>query len=51
MYPVSVRQIKFVNPEGGDYRLRPDSPLKAKGTGGADIGADFEAIRRAVFLR
>ncbi|HEV2881265.1 MAG TPA: hypothetical protein VGX24_08330 [Pyrinomonadaceae bacterium] len=51
MYPVSLREIKFVNPEGGDYRLRPDSPLKAKGTGGADIGADFETIRRAVFLR
>jgi hypothetical protein len=51
LYPVSLRQLKFVNPEGGDYRLRPDSPLKGKGTGGADIGADFETIRRAVFLR
>jgi hypothetical protein len=47
MYPASWRQLKFVNPEGGDFRLRPDSPLKAKGTGGADIGADFEAIMRA----
>ena len=49
MYPISWRQLKFVNPEGGDYRLRADSPLKAKGTGGTDIGADFAAIMRAVF--
>jgi hypothetical protein len=48
LYPVSWRQLKFINPEGGDYRLRSDSPLKAKGTDGADIGADFEAIMRAV---
>jgi hypothetical protein len=51
MYPVSLRQLKFVDLESGDYRLRPDSPLKARGIGGADIGADFEVIRRAVFSR
>jgi hypothetical protein len=49
MYPVSFRQLKFASLEKGDYRLRPDSPLKGKGTGGTDIGADFEAIMRAVF--
>jgi hypothetical protein len=48
MYPVSWQQLRFVNPDGGDYRLRADSPLKAKGTGGRDIGADFAAIMRAV---
>jgi hypothetical protein len=41
MYPVSLKQIRFMDPEAGDYRLRPDSPLKKAGAGGADIGASI----------
>ena len=41
MYPASIRQIGFINPEAGDYRLRPDSPLQGKGFGGKQIGADL----------
>jgi hypothetical protein len=33
MYPVSWRQLRFVNPDSGDYGLRGDSPLKAKWSG------------------
>lgn len=29
---------RFTDPEAGDYRLRPDSPLRGAGTGGGDIG-------------
>jgi hypothetical protein len=41
MYPVSLKQIKFVSAEAGDYRLSPDSPLRKAGAGGADIGANI----------
>ena len=41
MYPVSLKQIKFINMEAGDYRLSPDSPLRRAGAGGADIGANI----------
>ncbi|HKS28529.1 MAG TPA: right-handed parallel beta-helix repeat-containing protein [Pyrinomonadaceae bacterium] len=41
MFPVSLKQIKFVNPEAGDYRLSPESPLRRAGAGGADIGANL----------
>jgi hypothetical protein len=42
MYPASLKQLKFVNLEGGDYRLQADSPLKKAGTNGADIGANLD---------
>lgn len=42
LYPVSVRQIGFVNVEAKDYRLRSDSPLRGKGFGGKNIGADLD---------
>jgi hypothetical protein len=44
MFPVSFRQLKFVDPEGGDYRLRTDSPLKNRASDGTDIGANFNAL-------
>ena len=43
LYPSSPRQVGFVNFEAGDYRLRPDSPLRGKSFGGKSIGADLEA--------
>jgi hypothetical protein len=42
-YPVSIRQIGFVDAEGGDYQLRPDSPLQGKGFGGKQIGANLDS--------
>lgn len=42
MYPASARHLKFVKMEGGDYRPRPDSPLKRAGTNGTDIGANLD---------
>ncbi len=42
MYPASVRQVKFVNAEGGDYRLQADSPLKRAASDGTDIGATID---------
>lgn len=43
MYPVSVKQLGFINSETGDYQLRPDSPLRGKGFGGKQIGADLDS--------
>jgi hypothetical protein len=40
VYPVSLKQLRFVDPENGDYRLRPDSPLKKAGPG--DLGANLD---------
>lgn len=42
MYPASIKQLKFINPEGGDYRLQPDSPLRRAASDGTDIGADLD---------
>jgi hypothetical protein len=42
IYPNSIKQIGFVNAETGDYRLRPDSPLRGKGFNGKIIGADLD---------
>lgn len=42
MYPASIRQLKFANPEGGDYRLQPDSPLRRAASDGTDIGANLD---------
>lgn len=41
LYPASIKQIGFVNPEKNDYRLLPNSPLRGKGAGGKTIGADL----------
>ena len=38
---VDLRKIKpgFTDPENGDFTLKPDSPLRGKAEGGANIGA------------
>jgi hypothetical protein len=41
LFPPSVGQIGFLNAEGGDYQLRPDSAMRGKGLGGKTIGADL----------
>ncbi|MGI8467688.1 MAG: hypothetical protein ACR2N3_04475 [Pyrinomonadaceae bacterium] len=43
LYPVSIRQIGFADADAKDFRLRPDSPLRAKGFQGKNIGADLDA--------
>ncbi len=45
IYPVSIKQIGFVNEQSGDYRLRPDSPLRSKGFEGKLIGADLDPAK------
>jgi hypothetical protein len=42
MYPATLKELKFVNPEAGDYRLRPDSPLRRAASDGTDIGASLD---------
>lgn len=42
LYPVSLKQLKFVNMEAGDYRVLPDSPMKKAGAQGANIGANLD---------
>lgn len=37
----SIRQVGFVNPETGDYRLRSESPYRNKGFEGRQIGANL----------
>ncbi|MEO6391062.1 MAG: hypothetical protein ABIP75_04365 [Pyrinomonadaceae bacterium] len=41
-YPASPGQIRFVDLNGGDLRLRPDSPMRRAGASGADIGANLD---------
>ncbi len=40
-------QIGFVDPEGGNYRLAPDSPFQSAATDGGAPGADIDAIMTA----
>jgi hypothetical protein len=34
----------FTNPEGGDFSLSFNSPLRGAGTGGSDIGVDYRTL-------
>ena len=42
-FPESMQAVGFVDPERGNYRLRPDSRFRAK-SGGADPGANFDKL-------
>lgn len=42
LYPISIAQLRLMDPNGGDYRLRPDSPLKKAGFNGSDVGANVD---------
>lgn len=44
-FPGSAVQVKMLNPDGGDFRLRPDSPMRRAGASGADIGANIDPAR------
>ena len=50
LYQPTWTAVKFVNfnaGRGGNYRLASDSPGKAAGTDGLDVGADIDALARA----
>ena len=46
MFPVSLKHVRFAGAEIGDYRLRPDSPLKRAASDATDIGADVDRLPR-----
>jgi hypothetical protein len=43
-----IESVGFANVKVGDYRLRPDSRYRKAGSDGKDLGADVEAVNRAV---
>jgi len=47
-YPGSAGELEFVNPAGGDYRLRSRSRFATAGVDRAPPGPDFTALARAI---
>lgn len=41
-YPSSIKQIGFINPDYGDYRLTPENPYQRRGFEGKPIGASLD---------
>lgn len=51
IFPATRNAVQFVNPGTGDnqdYHLQPTSPYKNAGTDGKDLGADIDALTRAL---
>lgn len=46
-FPPALADVGFVDLDGGDYRLRSDSPYKNAGSDGKDPGADIDAVLSA----
>lgn len=46
--PEQIDDALFTNQSLSDYRLRADSPYKAMGTDGKDLGCDMSAIEKAM---
>ncbi len=46
-FPRGYEAVGFVDYDGANYRLAPNSPLRGKGLGGRDVGADMAAIEAA----
>jgi len=42
--PATTAEVGFIDPASGNYGLRADSPYKAKGTDGKDIGVDTQQL-------
>ncbi|HVF49592.1 MAG TPA: hypothetical protein VNA19_05875 [Pyrinomonadaceae bacterium] len=47
-YPSNLDAVGFVDVLSGNYRLRADSPYRARGTDGRDLGCDFDALNAAL---
>jgi len=47
-YPASIASVGFVGAESGNYRLLATSPFAKKGTDGRDLGANIDAVDRAL---
>ncbi len=47
-YPPVLSSARFVDANGGNYRLRADSPYRGQGTDGKDPGCDFDALNAAL---
>jgi hypothetical protein len=50
-FPSTMAEVKFVDLAGGNYRLAGDSPYKAAGTDGKDVGALMESKERTRSVR
>lgn len=48
-YPRSASAVGFVDYEGGNYRLKPDSRFRGAATDGTDPGADFDKLPKFSF--
>ena len=48
LFPAGIPAVRFADFAGGNYRLAKGSPLRAAATDGKDIGADIDALERAV---
>jgi hypothetical protein len=46
-YPATIDLVGFVDPAGGDYRLRSSSIYRNAATDGADVGCDINALNNA----
>ena len=46
-FPNSIYDARFVDAFGGNYALASDSPYRAAGTDGKDLGVDFAALKTA----
>jgi hypothetical protein len=47
-FPKDTKAVGFVDYVNGNYHLRPNSPFKAKGSDGKDLGADVDGIMTAI---
>lgn len=49
-FPASLDQVRFVDRANGDYRLAGSSPYKRAAPDRTDLGANFDALARAMAL-
>jgi hypothetical protein len=47
-FPSRYEDVGFIDFKGGNYKLSTNSPLKGKGVGGKDVGADVSVIQAAL---
>ncbi len=47
-FPASLDDVRFINRAAGNYRLAANSPFKAAGTNGLDLGVDFNLLNASI---